>query len=647
MKLNHYHLTTCWRLLALPLLLAVGHAQQSVDSFGSAVTLFKTTPKLLVFIHGATPEPRAAGDVPQPSSGTLDFARFYWGRSFVENILGFTSAADSGMKTLSGHALTSETWDGHEPANAQNNTVLRLAVNESELGDHFLVPGSYTGNATPPVSGMLTYRDGSRGLIDQSEKTINQIYDLYKRQYGSVEHPLEGRTRPAIVLVTHSMGASVARVIMCAASDPVSGDQLRPQTIAKAKALRDKILYTISMAGPHEGSPLATEGQRILNQVNAPPPALLAMLNLLPGNPVAVIQRKTAEELGRPAINDLTPTIWNQLNTGALHPSRAHRGDGSMIPIYTLIGHTPAGKFFTDPTDEDQWPRGGMTGESASTEAKWRETLRSFYLCIVDYLAHNHPGQEPQRYFWGRLASPGGRFDQVARYHREALGFDTPFTDPILSPPGHAPGFPLGFPTYYTRTNAYRNVLSLNIAEGVHNERVALFKHRDKEVDSDGLVSVRSGAGYTLGSATDAFYGSSERWPHGTGQVWGSWFRLRSASQNDGNRPWRYLNHEQIHRDRATGEWLRTHIVSVAGPLCTGNPLSTWPSLRLSQHLKLNLLDTHKLEASHLDTLLNAGTSDFGGFMLNDDEDDDDEDEDDKPNKPVKPIGPQPDRVIK
>lgn len=514
-------------------------------------------PKLIVLLHGATPSPNASATpgIPEPDSGTLDYTRYYFGYDFVRRLLGVSRSV--GLKTLSGVVLDERAWSRHDTPDAHNKVHYTEGARENVLDDRFLVPGNFTGAAPPPLAVLLTFRDGSRSLMDQAETAIDQIFDAYSQKFGTVAHPVT--TLPDLILVGHSMGNLVSRVILSAPADPIQAERLSDDQRQKAAALRDRTLYFVSLAGPHEGSPLADRAIALTDAVNGIPQPLLDLLNTVTNGAASDVKTFVHQELGKTSNHDLQTTVWSQLNAGVLAPQTARRTDGTLVPVYTLIGHSPGGDYFTDPLAADQYPGGGIDAGDLLDPERRRDALTALGLMFVDYLLHNVPGDGPHG--WGSTNDVA--FDKVARYHRKTLGL-------TLSDPGEEDGLPLGFPKFYSRVRITREEHPL-IGDP---HTVVVRTNHDGEIDSDGLVGVASGHGLHLGTRTANFFDHTVEWRIDGDQMFGSWYRLSSEGA-----PWEFANHERIHRLGGTGNWLHANLIAQAGPFVSMDPadeISVW-----------------------------------------------------------------------
>jgi hypothetical protein len=538
--------------------------QANPYSLGLATKMLRTGPKVIILLHGATPSPgdSASALIPEPNSGTLDFTRFYFSYPFVREMMGNPSA---GLKTLGGINVTGTLWDDHGSKNSSNKVLFSVGCDENTLSNHLIVPGDFTGSATPQLSVMLTYRDGSQRLMAQTKSVLNQIYDKYTALFGSESQPISGKTRPSIIFVVHSMGGPVVRTILSAPIDPIQGSSFTAAERQKAEALRDKTITTVTLAAPHEGSPLATRATELASWLrNDGKAALDTFALVLPSDWRGLVNEARLgilNSIGKDANQDLTLDFYKQVNLGVLSPEKAKRSDNTLIPIYTLIGHTPGGAFFVNP--QTQWPAGGILDSLSVTEARRREIGRALGLMFLDYALHNVPTNSTAK-SWGTTTNDD--FDRVARYHRTNLGIS-------LSSPGQDDGVPFGIPKFYSRTVVTEPIK--DIFGNVTGTRTVVT-NTDGKTDSDGLVGVSSGHGFRLGTTTNFFFDHSSMWPVNGTSVRGSWYRVVDDT------PWRFTNHETIHRVTGTGNWIRDNIVAVAGPIPSTEALSVWPVIQLT-----------------------------------------------------------------
>jgi hypothetical protein len=573
---------TCF--LGLGCSLAQAQTTAEAADLGEAMKSSSSTPKVIVLIHGmsATPTEPSIPGVPEPKVDTLDYTRFYFSYSFARRLLGASST--EGLKTLSGTSVSGAKWDQHGEPDSNGKVAYTIATNESSEEDHFIVPGDFSGTGTPPVSLMLVYRDASKTLMTQTKDAIDQVYTLYTSQFGSEASPKTGKIRPNIIFVGHSMGNLVTRALLSNPSGTVRNESLSARQRLRAGAIRDRTLYLVSLAGPHQGSPLADFVSSIQSGVSTVPAVVKDGLNALSSGLGDGVQQQATSMIMNPAMVDLRTDTWTSLNQGALAPHNSKRSDGTLIPIYTMIGHRNSASLFTNPSDDTQFPLGGITATLASSEPGRRNITRNGAMMVLDWILHNVPSVRDNA--WG--ATTDNRFDKIARYHRKLGGL-------TLSAAGEDQGAPFGLPKYFNKDHVTRTVRTLF---GTKTEVVRT--NRDGESDSDGLVAALSGHGWRLGTSTNNFFAHTSEFSQPSGTDIGSWYRIHSDDM-----PWEFTSHETIHRSADTGGWIRENIVNLAGPLCAQTGVvSVWPAkaidsrLRLIKTLSLDVQRKMRLEAT-------------------------------------------------
>jgi hypothetical protein len=508
-----------------------------------------TDPKLIVLVHGMSTSPNdaASEDIPEPDSGTLDFARFYFSFPFVAGLMGVGPSGS--LRTLSGVRLNVGSWEEVAGTPSSRFKVrYRHAANEAVSGDHFLVPADWSGSGCPPVAVLLTRRDASQRLMPQSKALLNHVYEEYKAIFGTHQSPTLGKT-PNIIFVCHSFGNLATRVVLTNPSTSVLGQALTPVERERADAIRDKTICLVSLAGPHEGSPIANYVSQIQNNLGTGEPAQ-KLRGLLDSFSVKVdLLDAVHRELGQPAVQDLTSPMWEGLNRTSLRPDLMVRKTGGLIPVYALSGHRPSGRFGRNPLQD--WDTG-------ATSAPVRERFRSTGLMFVDYLLYMvHPDG------WG-TTSKGSQLDQMARYKKLGFGLLG------ISEPGHIERIiPLGLPVFHNAVRETRQETNLFGS----TRTVVVRDNSDSLVDSDGFVGAASGYGWNLGTSSPRYFDHSATWTVGGRTVRGSWYRIIRQE----NLPWADANHETIMRLGSVGAWIRANIVQQAGPVPAAGPISVWP----------------------------------------------------------------------
>jgi hypothetical protein len=544
-------------------------------------------PKLVVFIHGMS-----------SFDGSLEDARDYWGFEFISATLG---GKGDKLFTFDGTALDKNTWfnknRGTGPTKEESDKAHFLSLTQDPRQS---IPKGAKGVALPSnVWGLLTHRNGRLTIMEQAQKVIKQIYDLYTRQFPTVDK------QPQIILVTHSMGGPIARINLSNPRGPVKCGVNRQKAITlsdderrMADFLRNRTLCLITHAAPHEGSPLADAGVNLNNlrtgmNAAANSPGMQGLAAFL-GFPAPDQVRTTVEnepmlaalvqEVNRDAVYDNGTVLLSALNQGELKPENAHRTDGSLIPLYCFGGRSPAGGFLDKPPPFYK----SESDRLAAADPRIRQQvvgLIAFDLALKS-VKPNNP--------WGSTSDP--RLDKVRRvtfgqYVPEALaaavqywamdqGVAQDVAQAAIDKAVTAIGGPLKFlgigdvdPSKFAPTVMYLDqkwrptvvAREITMTIGKKTVTVRVPDHLtlaaqdgttvpDGEIDTDGMVPVNSSLGISLG------------FDHTSG---GSWYRLVDG-------PWSLTNHGNVIRKAEVGAWVFQNLISRAGPKVGAGALSTY-----------------------------------------------------------------------
>lgn len=489
----------------------------------------KTNPTVILLVHGATNDPAVSGD---PKPGTLNNTKAYWGYGLVSELIGayfqrpedmvpqppsmlvpVPTSAQLGrrIKALGGNPISAGQWE-------------TAANNEDSLNHHFYVPGNSTANP-PPLTLMMTYRDASKRLIPQARTFVDQVYEKINALYPT--------TKPNIIFVGHSMGGLVARYVLTPPNDPVSGESLSPIQKDRAKWIRDRTLYVVTLATPHEGSPLAAKFEGIRDFIQSKTSFIKPVLELMGfqnPNPITFI----TNVLGvTQALSHLRFDFWVEMNKGQLAPTKMSRSNGTHIPIYAMGGRTPGGSFFND---LDEYPAGGVKVDSSMDRDS-----KAIGLMLLDWGLRNAPGAPMN---WGPLYSGTGfDLDKVERGSFQLL----PPPKTFRSPPYKLPATTLETLPFFYR-----------------------WDRNDQETDNDGMVPIHSALGFRLGGAVNRPFDHTQTYAVGGKTVRGSWYRYNSG-------PWDRTNHDSICFRPTVGQWIFDNLIGKAGPNPAASAISVWP----------------------------------------------------------------------
>jgi hypothetical protein len=583
-----------------------------------------TRPKIIILLHGATNTPDNDMSPKDENGnviiGTLKFPRYYWGFYFARSLLGTTG---SDLYTFSNARLNANNWpegayDTPVPGISRLPTVaVSPAVNKRDylryVQDHFIS----TSSTRRDLSLMLTHRDGSRSLSEQADKAVNQIFEFYNRIFSN-------NNEPQIILIAHSMGGLVSRYILSNPFNSASKNWFR------ANFIRNRTICLLTLATPHEGSPLADKLQQIANLVDTRQPWVVNIMRPLEG--LGVTPRKLIDRfLGAsdPDIYDLKVPRLLQLNRSVIAPQMAARNDGTLIPIYAISGRDPsngrlnqphlpqiafgndirnkmdtAGLVLIDQAFKIIDSRGYGPPPSGSANVDWiqRVSLQDIIKTNkteVERLLNNNACLKLIVNRLGGIIRTSGltSFDfnfpvyldkkwmarvvwkDVPFKHWECGSFRIPWDD--------MKNFDIVKAVDFLIKNLKYNLQQL--AGCATDPRNWQFKNTikiptiglvtgsgrpfDNERDNDGMVGFASGLGLTLGQNYINYFDHTKQWAVGTNRdgtprtAYGSWYRFYSGL-------WDKDNHGTILRNGGAANWIFNKIVRSAGPVSGPGPLS-------------------------------------------------------------------------
>ncbi len=587
----------------------------------------RSRPKLVVLVHGATSDPDRTRD---RVLNTLEWVRAYWGYRMVRAILG---AGHPGrpLYTFSGQRLDSRTWpEGAHYITPALSRLPTVAVDENRWDDYFITTSRVVtrrGARQPPVSVLLTHRNGGKSLETQARQAVNQIFTLYNRCLNAYPEFEE----PQIILVAHSMGGLVSRYILCNAFS------LRDRAARfRADFIRNRTICLVTLATPHEGSPAADAVDRLVRELTQVPPFLQGIFDGLGiQNPMEYLLRQTP--LGSAydeATRDLMVSRMHWLNRGPLEPARAIRSDGTLIPIYAVGGRTPDRGVFNRPyvpqapdllravnndfetaahvaglvaidylfkTRGENWGSPPDPSLDRVQRVSVRVLVETNVQEAVDQISGN-PGFRAAAEAAGgatqlALRSLRNRFDIYApmyldRKWKGQLGscpfpfphwvcgnFVLPWKDCRSLTPGcissvlYNLGYNVGQLFSCALPDSWRKEETIDVP-CVQLVPFGSVPPSDGEVDSDGMVPLDSALGWTLGRGREnpRYFDHTRQWLAGGRRQWGSWYRYLDG-------PWNRDNHGSILSNAEVGGWIHHSIVSQAGPLPGPGELSTWPRI--------------------------------------------------------------------
>lgn len=555
-------------------------------------------PTLVVLLHGMTPSLELDDTV-----GTHAYARRYWGYHFVRTLLGGQPPRIAG-----GEPFDAGTWLSEAPSDDDPRHGLLLRDD---------------GNIDRAV--FVVTRDGARGLGEQVVATAEQIeagIERYRRTLANARPDASvEELDPQLVLVAHSFGGLVARYLLT--NPPVEGGPFGTDaaTRARADAIRDRTLYLVTLATPHEGSPAADRAVLLA--------AVDELLREELGRPNAFTRRwlaplldegATLLRLEDPVTEHLRTDVWAALNDpddGLLAAHRARRNDGSPVPVYALAARTPGGQFFVDPMVSDR-----IELELAAWYAERLDLEPDFYRDFLLQMLLADPTMHalglPER-GWGAAAehpAPDEVLDRVTRVPtaperivfgpedaRVAIAFASrvdflrgPYAGEVETRGwlgrlwclvvrcGEAPGV--------IDTGSVADVDLSGVEEPTVGVVRDLLLGReppgdtppigqpegrvgDGEIDADGAVPVDSALGYLLGTDDGPHLAAGRDWRVGDETLPGNWYRPDLADPG-AELPWTYLHHVDLQWAPEVAGWIAEELLGTAGPDPRGEELSGW-----------------------------------------------------------------------
>jgi hypothetical protein len=395
-------------------------------------------PRIVVLLHGMLVN---AGD-----PGRLATGRGYWSFEFVQGILGGGRRAE--LVTLAGTRVRShdewvaeaEALPGAISEDAAGYAFAALPAGRTDSRDLLelspIAAPTRADEPPPALSVMITARDASVGLLRQTQQASIQIEMLVRWFRGRYADYFDRgcRCEPELVLVGHSMGGLVSRVLMTNPTlDPRDTAQ-NPDGVVWSRAerramdfLRDRTVFVATLGTPHDGTLFADRGRAAFLAgvagtavAEAHVDAVFAALG--ESEAAAADAAGTLAALLPNAVRDLTRVTMTRLNRGILHPDRARRtlgadallgpgAGGALVPIYTFGGRSPGGTHL-----DDFDVAGGVAGILAERPG---DQMNIGLKIAIDTWMSAYPGG------WGSLggvfAGHAGALDRVARVDLEIL----------------------------------------------------------------------------------------------------------------------------------------------------------------------------------------------------------------------------------
>jgi len=333
----------------------------------------KTRPRLVVLLHGVTPE---VGQDPEAKITQSGHARYYWGFDFIKGLQGRLDEDKMAVitprlnRTFRATNTTADDWRPDTtdtsafdyapicfPISGWGTIPAGMQTNQAFIKDYIRLMTKAPGAQNTMV--MINTRDGSKHFMTQLAETIEEVYASYNIAFGE----LPEAQQPQIYLVTHSFGGIIARGILANPSQAdLFGVKLNASQRIKCDYLRKRVVLVNTLAGPHTGTFIGDPASDVADYLKLHGWNIIR--NILDSSIYTLL---SGEELTKDELNaetrDTLETALNavagkraclddllrvpEYNAGILHPGTARRWDGGpMVPIYTAAGRNPGGKYF-------------------------------------------------------------------------------------------------------------------------------------------------------------------------------------------------------------------------------------------------------------------------------------------------------------
>jgi hypothetical protein len=354
-------------------------------------------PTIIVLLHGLTSQIGASSPEELALSGmagTRRHARLYWTEPFTQSLLGGTKhlpLVTLGSADVSGNKFYTDALP------ATPNEVPNADI--CDLDDFVTTQDRFSTTVAPNLSVLLTHRRAGLGLVEQAmdaSAQINRCQIVFRNKYNVM---------PKFVFMGHSMGGIVTRFMLSSPTQTDVETAITNGFVAAPTAgrlasyassfnqmgfIRDRTMYVLTLASPHEGSRLADQPakfqeklQQVINWIESgnPNPSsfglsrddvlmverltlAVAPLLALSGKSQDSLESRGLTRISAPqtalvnairkvitllnfdtptttGIQDVDSATWKGLNTGLddnnildglLHPRQMTRGSDSPIP---------------------------------------------------------------------------------------------------------------------------------------------------------------------------------------------------------------------------------------------------------------------------------------------------------------------------
>lgn len=376
----------------------------------------RSGPVVVFMMHGMADNlgmaPATAQDNFAECAGTKDtpfYGRCEWGQDFLPGLFG-ASNVGAQLTALDGSDATGDNFIramqnvrdfpdenlGHRMSGDCVADPQATEVVDGRFAKHFIAPGPQRTSAQilalqrfgippapPPIAAFVTWRDPTRGLVFSGRRVTRQVYAAL-RWYESTY-----KITPGVILLAQSFGGLASR-FMLSKPDPqqLNADTNREnvplctEDLAKMDYVRDRTLYLLTLATPHEGSYLAEWGPpvkaalralltelrqglasselaRVLRGMATISTLVHANLPILEVNAsiISSIEGFLPQLDNAAALLDMRLASMAKQNLGPISPERARRtaaspivgGARTLIPVYATLSRSPGSDAFDGP----------------------------------------------------------------------------------------------------------------------------------------------------------------------------------------------------------------------------------------------------------------------------------------------------------
>ncbi len=517
---------------------------------GEAFSFSQDNIKLIVLLHGITSNKIETGPPTSTyydqdvSCNTVQHVKAYFGYQFVLKLLGYNGNVSDNPEILERSTSLPVVTNlaGTEMRTAR--AFYQESNNRSRM-DNML----YRLQGRNDIFVLLSPRDGSIAAIDQTKAALSNIDSAYRFLEKSVNASSTigaARRKVSMHFVCHSGGGIVTRMIL----KPNLNFDNKTLDERKASFVRDRIANVTTISTPHDGSPLPSKVNALVQSAQMGDDFLASLLSAnsgiqylfssaeLPNITLESLLRKMPSMEVRLARDQMAIEFIRNFNILQGDPKYARRSDSTLIPIHCLGGRQPTGPFYNNLTQDFL---GGMpnyyisktnTGNGATYEVKDR-LMAMYVLGIppVHFLLHklDVPGVvDPLN--WGAI----GNENESALFDRKRWGIKN-----------------IG--------GTFQPYSFSNGTTGLATSILYTLPGNDGEVDTDGFVSFKSALGYSFGTGMNNYF------DHTSG---GSIYRFYDG-------PFEEHNHGTITRSQNVAQFIMDNVVNIAGPYVSATGISS------------------------------------------------------------------------